>query len=295
MSVNYLDRNELLIEAINANIRFNQWKIDNNIAPGAQYVKRIFRGAIPPPPQITDELYAMLWRMGEGLLSSSAFSGYSSDWKDEFQMGLAEAIIHFSGKFDVNNPKYKGLTDDELARGCFAFFTKCIQRTFYAALIKLKAKHEAETELVEKANYDHWHTPYYKSVEDELILREELLEAGLDENGDREGVEEVKQVKGIRKFRGNYCKECGGEVIGCNTRKIYCDNCVKNVQRRMCLEGQRAKRLKGIVPRNCVICGIILPTHKWKLCGDPECKRRQVNKLSVGYVAKRKATPPCKK
>ena len=283
MANNYLDRHELLKEAIEANKRFKQWRIDNNIAPGQQYVKRIMRGAIPPPPQMTDELYLMLWRMGEGLLSSTSFGGYSPDWKYEMMTDLSEAIVHFSGKFDVDNPKYKSLTEDELAKGVFAFYTKCIQRTFYKAITLMKAKHGAETVLVDKANYDHWHTPHHKSVEDEMILREELLEAGLDEYGDKEGVVEVKQIKGIRKFRGNYCPECGGEVIGCSTRKKYCDDCVEKVQRRQNLQNQRAKRLTENVIRNCVICGKVLPLHKQKLCGDEECKRKQVNKVATTY------------
>ena len=285
---NYLDRIELLNEAKLAHDKFCKWRNENNIIPGQQYVKRIMRGAIPPPPPITDAFYIMLWRMGKGLMSGPSFANYSEDWKDEMLVMLAEALIHFHGKFNYKDKKFKDQTEDEMAKGCFAFFTKCIKRAFYAALVKLKVKADAEKKMIEKADHDYYHNYDYPSVEDEMILREELQEAGLDEYGDKEGAVVVKEIKGIRKFRGKYCPECGGEVIGCSTRKKYCDECAIIVQRRQCLEKQRAKRFQENVPRNCIICGKILPLHKKKLCGDAECKRKQVNNVATTYIKMRK-------
>ena len=248
VSNNYLDRHELLKEARIAHDLFCIWRIENNVEPGAQYVRRIMRGAIPPPPPISDAFYIMLWRMGKGLISGPSFNGYSDDWKDEFQTVLAEALIHFHGKFNYKDVKFKNLTEDEMAKGCFAFFTKCIKRTFYMALNKLKIKSEAEKEMVAKADYDHWHTPHYENVEDAIIRKADLIEAGLDENGDREGDKEIALIKarvGIKKFRGNHCLECGIRIMACSKKKIHCDKCTVVVLRNKRKIYTREKRRRA--------------------------------------------------
>ena len=258
MSANYLDRHELLKEAREAHDKFKQWRIDNNIEPGAQYVKRIMRGAIPPPPPISDAFYIMLWRMGKGLMSGPSFNGYSDDWKDEMLMLLAESLIHFHGKFDYTNDKYQKLSEDEMARGCFAFFTKCIKRTFYAALLKLNAKLEAEKEMLVKADYDYYHTYTFEDVEDTIIRKEFMKEWGLDEDGneleyDKPQRKAKVETKRIRKHRVRLdkiripkikkCEWCGkNDVIALANRK-YCDDC-RDVKVLMTIAKTRLKARK---------------------------------------------------
>ena len=180
MGNDYIDKYELLRLAIKQNDKHNKWLKRNGLVRGDQYVKKVLEGNYTKLPQINERLFFLIKRIGEGFITNKKFSGYSEDWKEEMLDALNEAIVKNAGKFDVN--KKKGLTREELARGCFNYFTKLIQFVFIGEIKKLKAKKDCDDKLImmQGTEIDD-EFDAYEDPEDAIIRQEELKKSAKNE------------------------------------------------------------------------------------------------------------------
>ena len=169
---NHINRLELLDEAIKANDEFKKWRIDNNVVK-RHYRRDVIAGKLPPMPKISDKLATMIWQMAEMIIFSKHFARNSADWKDELRGEISEIIIQCAAKFDVS--KKPEMTREELAKGCFNYYTQSIHHGFYKVIIELNKMKDLENEMTgfDRESKQHLkidESVYYTSSPEEMMI-----------------------------------------------------------------------------------------------------------------------------
>ena len=272
MAHDYVDKFKLLDEAVKANIAFKKWKADNNVEK--HYTKAILKKEIPPMPQISKELWEMLFLMAHEYMKSSAVRGYTQDWKDEMLMGIGEIIQNAAPKFDCEKEAYIHLSREEKAKGAFNYFTKAFQMECIRVTKGLKEKDEA-LQNIKLENYTYTSdglienddTQFMPDVEDELIVREELKRLGIDEEMkipsemtaeenryrlDNESDDDLKEIKKLmREYKYNtkdfmkICDLCEKEFPTRAYKVMFCDSCRVLANRKRSLRLSRGEAARG--------------------------------------------------
>ena len=129
--MNYVNSEELLANA-------EKWRLDRNL-----YYHNSSKLAIKPI--ISNGYMKQLMLISENLLTNKSWNGYSEDWKTEMLGDSIEMLLMSAHKFSkhkalikMKEKKYE-FTVDKL---CFAYFTKCISRSFLKRINEERIENE---------------------------------------------------------------------------------------------------------------------------------------------------------